>query len=214
MLLGKGGVESTDGLGDSSHKKAIDMEGPLGGSSDFEKVPDINDFEDEDDSDRVCEMGCVTRSEWTNEPRRARHDNDVDEEEDDDVKMANEVVTESELESYGNTDKEAFAEDERLDNLNRVHAETQTLAQAWLEIQSAPSALERHYSSFPNEPQNMEPQGPTSVTAPGMSLSNTMSGEMSMVTKTRKVSNLILLKHLCIPRSLSASARTLAFKLR
>ncbi|KAK5608019.1 hypothetical protein CRENBAI_006225 [Crenichthys baileyi] len=131
------GTESADGLGDGSLKEAIDMEGPSGGSPDFEKVPDINDFEDEDedDSNRVYDMG-----------------RDV-----------------------------------------------------------------LHHSSFPNEPQNMEPQGPTSVTAPGMSLSNT-SGEMSMpeamMTKTRKVSNLMLLKHLCIPRSLSESARTLAFKLR
>ncbi|RVE55520.1 hypothetical protein OJAV_G00235460 [Oryzias javanicus] len=90
------GTESMDDLGDGSLKGAMDMEGASAGSPDFEKVPDIPviDFdEDEDDSDRVCDM-------------------DVD----DDVEMASEGVTESGLESYG---KDDFAEDERLDNLNR-----------------------------------------------------------------------------------------------
>ncbi|XP_072239585.1 uncharacterized protein prr36a [Leuresthes tenuis] len=115
------GTESMDDLGDGSLKGAIDMEGASAGSPDFEKVPDIpvNDFdEDEDDSDRVCDMDVG--SERTDEPRRARHDNDVDEEDDDDVEMASEGVTESGLESYGNADEDDFAEDERLDNLNRV----------------------------------------------------------------------------------------------
>ncbi|KAM4595308.1 uncharacterized protein prr36a [Fundulus diaphanus] len=115
------GTESTDDLGDGSLKGAIDMEGASAGSPDFEKVPDIptNDFEDDDDSDRVCDM--EVGSERMDEPRRARHDNDVDEDEDDDdVEMASEGVTESGLESYGNADEDDFAEDERLDNLNRV----------------------------------------------------------------------------------------------
>ncbi|XP_017283239.1 nascent polypeptide-associated complex subunit alpha, muscle-specific form [Kryptolebias marmoratus] len=119
------GTESTDDLGDGSLKGAMDMEGASAGSPDFEKVPDIpvNDFEeddeeDEDDSDRVCDMDVG--SERTDEQQRPRHDNDVDEEEDDDVEMASEGVTESGLESYGNADEDDFADDERLDNLNRV----------------------------------------------------------------------------------------------
>lgn len=116
------GTESTDDLGDGSLKGAMDMEGASAGSPDFEKVPDIpvNEFEDEDedDSDRVCDM--EVGSERTDEPRRPRHDNDVYEDEDDDVEMASEGVTESGLESYGNADEDDFAEDERLDNLNRV----------------------------------------------------------------------------------------------
>ncbi|RVE76531.1 hypothetical protein OJAV_G00010850 [Oryzias javanicus] len=115
------GTESMDDLGDGSLKGAMDMEGASAGSPDFEKVPDIPviDFdEDEDDSDRVCDMDVG--SEKTDEPRRPRHDNDVDEEDDDDdVEMASEGVTESGLESYGNADEDDFAEDERLDNLNR-----------------------------------------------------------------------------------------------
>ncbi|KAM4584919.1 uncharacterized protein prr36a isoform 1-T2 [Odontesthes bonariensis] len=114
------GTESMDDLGDGSLKGAIDMEGASAGSPDFEKVPDIPviDF-DEDDSDRVCDMDMG--SERQDEPRRARHDNDLDEEDDDDdVEMASEGVTESGLESYGNADEDDFAEDERLDNLNRV----------------------------------------------------------------------------------------------
>ncbi|XP_065815814.1 pneumococcal serine-rich repeat protein [Labrus bergylta] len=119
------GTESMDDLGDGSLKGAIDMEGASAGSPDFEKVPDIpvNDFdedeEDDEDDDRVCDMDVG--SERADEPQRPRHDNDVDEEEDDeDVEMASEGVTESGLESYGNADEDDFAEDERLDNLNRV----------------------------------------------------------------------------------------------
>ncbi|XP_041640656.1 uncharacterized protein si:ch211-214c7.4 [Cheilinus undulatus] len=119
------GTESMDDLGDGSLKGAIDMEGASAGSPDFEKVPDIpvNDFDededDDDDDDRVCDMDVG--SERTDEPLRQRHDNDVDDdEEDEDVEMASEGVTESGLESYGNADEDDFAEDERLDNLNRV----------------------------------------------------------------------------------------------
>ncbi|XP_028310804.1 nuclear pore complex protein DDB_G0274915 [Gouania willdenowi] len=116
------GTESMDDLGEGSLKGAIDMEGASAGSPDFEKVPDIpvNDYEEEeeDDSDRVCDMDVG--SERADEPQRARHDNDMDEDEDDDVEMASEGVTESGLESYGNADEDDFAEDERIDNLNRV----------------------------------------------------------------------------------------------
>uniref|UniRef100_A0A673CR76 BTB/POZ domain-containing protein n=1 Tax=Sphaeramia orbicularis TaxID=375764 RepID=A0A673CR76_9TELE len=117
------GTESMDDLGDGSLKGAIDMEGASAGSPDFEKVPDIpvNDYEededDEDDDDRVCDMDVG--SERTDEPQRTRDDNDVDDD-DEDVEMASEGVTESGLESYGNADEDDFAEDERLDNLNRV----------------------------------------------------------------------------------------------
>ncbi|XP_075946397.1 uncharacterized protein prr36a [Anarhichas minor] len=121
------GTESMDDLGDGSLKGAIDMEGASAGSPDFEKVPDIpaNDDDDFDDDDRVCDMDVG--SERADEPPRPRHDNDVnddeeveEEEDDEDVEMASEGVTESGLESYGNADEDDFAEDERLDNLNRV----------------------------------------------------------------------------------------------
>ncbi|XP_064805137.1 mucin-2-like isoform X2 [Oncorhynchus masou masou] len=107
------GTESMDDLGDASLKGAIDMEGMSAsvGSPDFEKVPDIptNDFDDDDeDGDRVCDM--EVGSERADDPRRAGRD------EDDDVEMASEGVTES----YGNADEDDFAEDERLDNLNQA----------------------------------------------------------------------------------------------
>ncbi|XP_038835256.1 mucin-5AC-like [Salvelinus namaycush] len=113
------GTESMDDLGDASLKGAIDMEGmsASAGSPDFEKVPDIptNDFDDDDeDGDRVCDM--EVGSERADDPRRVRRDED----EDDDVEMASEGVTESGLESYGNADEDDFAEDERLDNLNQA----------------------------------------------------------------------------------------------
>uniref|UniRef100_A0A3Q2Z664 Protein piccolo-like n=1 Tax=Hippocampus comes TaxID=109280 RepID=A0A3Q2Z664_HIPCM len=116
------GTESMDDLGEGSLKGAMEMEGASAGSPDFQKVPDIpfNDYdEDEDDEDRVCDMDVG--SEKTDELQRHRHDNDVDDdEEDEDVEMASEAVTESGLESYGNADEDDFAEEERLDNLNRL----------------------------------------------------------------------------------------------
>ncbi|XP_035515520.1 GRB10-interacting GYF protein 2-like [Morone saxatilis] len=254
-----------DDLGDGSLKGAIDMEGASAGSPDFEKVPEIpvNDFDededDDDDDDRVCDMDVG--SERADEPQRPRHDNDVDDdEEDEDVEMASEGVTESGLESYGNADEDDFAEDERLDNLNRVgqpppppmlpsapaaqwdqpnpfadpweeplqpqqvlehvsqpeqgagaaaaspvaepwqadsETPTQTPAQAWLELGSGLFALENqevpHHFSNKDEPQNQEAQmymnqsspapmqtlAPAPLSAPGMSLSSTLSSETS-----------------------------------
>lgn len=248
------GTESTDDLGDGSLKGAIDMEGASAGSPDFEKVPDIpaNDFEededeDDDDNDRVCDMDVG--SERTDELRRPRHDNDVDddEEDDEDVDMASEGVTESGLESYGNADEDDFAEDERLDNLNRVaqppppppllpsapaaqwdqpnpfsdhwaeplqpqqfleqvgqvpgaaaanpfqaDSETPTPAQAWMELGSATFVLECQESSHqscqnveaqmqvdPSSPAPMQTLNLTPASAPGMSLSSTVSSETS-----------------------------------
>ncbi|CAM9095703.1 unnamed protein product [Lampetra planeri] len=52
---------------------------------------------------------------WT---RRRAGDNGEDD--DDDMEMASEDVTESGLESYGNADEDDFAEVDRLDNLNRA----------------------------------------------------------------------------------------------
>ncbi|XP_029906673.1 mucin-5AC-like [Myripristis murdjan] len=261
------GTESMDDLGDASLKGAIDMEGASAGSPDFEKVPDIpvNDFEededdDEDDEDRVCDMDVG--SERADDLQRPRHDNEVDdEEEDEDVEMASEGVTESGLESYGNADEDDFAEDERLDNLNRVaqppppppllpsapaaqwdqpnpfadpwaqpiqllqpqppfehisqplqaaaaspstdpwqadsETPTQSPAQAWLELGSAPYIPQNqdisHHSSGQAEPQKPEAQtymdqsnstpmqtlAPAPLSAPGMSLSSTLSSETS-----------------------------------
>lgn len=239
------GTESMDDLGDGSLKGAIDMEGASAGSPDFEKVPDIpvNDFEEDDDEDddgdRVCDMDVG--SERADEPQRPRHDNDVDDEEeeedDEDVEMASEGVTESGLESYGNADEDDFAEDERLDNLNRVaqppppppllpsapaaqwdqpnpfadpwaeplqpqqvlvpqvagaaapspsadpwpadsETPTQIPAQAWLELGSASFVPENqeipHHSSV-----KAPTQTPGLLSAPGMSLSSTLSSETS-----------------------------------
>uniref|UniRef100_A0A3Q3XBB3 BTB/POZ domain-containing protein n=1 Tax=Mola mola TaxID=94237 RepID=A0A3Q3XBB3_MOLML len=189
------GTESIDDLGDGSLKGAIDMEGASAGSPDFEKVPDIpvNDFDEEDDEededdddDRVCDMDVG--SERADEVRRPRHDNYLDDEEDEDIEMASEGVTESGLESYGNADEDDFVEDEKLDNLNRVaqppppppllpsapacpmadpwqadsETPTQTPAQAWLEQGSGPFALVTqeapHHSFVRDEPQNLEAQ--------------------------------------------------------
>lgn len=153
------GTESMDDLGDGSLKGAIDMEGASAGSPDFEKVPDIpaNDFDEDDDfdDDRVCDMDVG--SERADEPQRLRHDNDAndeeEEEEDEDVEMASEGVTESGLESYGNADEDDFAEDERLDNLNRV-AEPPPPP---LQLPSAPAAQWEQPSPF-IDPWHADPE--------------------------------------------------------
>ncbi|KAJ7983904.1 hypothetical protein DPEC_G00369940 [Dallia pectoralis] len=161
------GTESTDDLGDASLKGAVDIEGmsASAGSPDFEKVPDIpsNDFEDEDD--RVCDM--EVGSEWTEDPRRVSPD---DEEEDEDVEMASEGVTESGLESYGNPDEDDFPEDERLDNLNRV--------QQCLPLPSAQvpqwDPTPHNYSSDPwtQQPAPASPLDPANVAACGQTMSD------------------------------------------
>nr|XP_023647638.1 titin-like [Paramormyrops kingsleyae]XP_023647639.1 titin-like [Paramormyrops kingsleyae] len=114
------GTESLDDLGEASLKGA-DGEGASAGSPDLEIVPDIpaneEDEDDEDEEDRVYDM--EVGSERAEDPRRARQEGE-DEEEDEDVEMASEGVTESGLESYGNADEDDFAEDDRLDNLNRA----------------------------------------------------------------------------------------------
>ncbi|XP_060940054.1 mucin-17 [Limanda limanda] len=269
------GTESMDDLGDGSLKGAMDMEGASAGSPDFERVPEIpaNDFdededEDDDDNDRVCDMDVG--SERADDLQRPRHDNDVndaeeeeeeeEEEDDEDVDMASEGVTESGLESYGNADEDDFAEDERLDNLNRVaqppppappllpsapaaqwdqpnpfieawaeslqpqqvpehvsqeegaaaaaspladpfqvdsETPTQAPAQAWLGLGSAPFFIDNqgapHHSSVEDEPIHLDAQlmldqssplptqtmAPVPLSAPGMSLSSTVSSETS-----------------------------------
>lgn len=112
------GTESMDDLGEASLKGA-DGEGASAGSPDFEKFPDIpineDDDDDDEDDDRVDDM--EVGSEVTEDPHRQCNDN---EDEDEDVEMASEGVTESGLESYGNADEDDFAEDYRLDNLNRI----------------------------------------------------------------------------------------------
>ncbi|XP_036419276.1 protein piccolo [Colossoma macropomum] len=114
------GTESMDDLGEASLKGA-DAEGASAGSPDFEKVPDIpaneeDEDDDYDDEDRVCDM--EVGSERAEDPHRQCPDNE--DEEDEDVEMASEGITESGLESYGNADEDDFAEDYRLDNLNRM----------------------------------------------------------------------------------------------
>ncbi|XP_028827845.1 mucin-19 [Denticeps clupeoides] len=112
------GTESMDDLGEASLKGPD--EGASAGSPDFEKVPDIpanDDDEDEgDDEDYVCDMEVC--SEQAEDSRPLQQDGDEDE----DVEMASEAVTESGLESYGNADDDDdyFPDDYRIDNLNRT----------------------------------------------------------------------------------------------
>ncbi|XP_018617621.2 nucleolar protein dao-5 [Scleropages formosus] len=146
------GTESMDDLGEASLKGG-DGEGASAGSPDLEIVPDIpaNEDEDEDDEDRVYDM--EVGSEKAEDSRRVRQEGE-DDEEDDDVEMASEGVTESGLESYGNADEDDFAEEDRLDNLNRVQpppllpaapagqwAQTNPFAEPWAQPPQAASTL-------------------------------------------------------------------------
>ncbi|XP_030636365.1 mucin-5AC isoform X2 [Chanos chanos] len=167
------GTESMDDLGDASLKGA-DGEGVSAGSPDFEKVPDIpanedEEDEDEDDEDRVCDM--EVGSERAEDPRQQRQDGD-DEEEDEDVEMASEGVTESGLESYGNADEDDFAEDYKLDNLNRVQpppviptappaaqwAQTNPFADSWAQ---PPQSASMFLSSPTSDPWQGDSETPT-----------------------------------------------------
>ncbi|XP_052460519.1 protein piccolo [Carassius gibelio] len=109
------GTESMDDIGDASLKGA-DGEGASVGSPDFEKVSDIltNEDDDDDGDDRICDM--EVGSERAEDSHRQHHDNEDDE----DVEMASEGITESGLESYGNADEDDLTEDYKLDNLNRI----------------------------------------------------------------------------------------------
>ncbi|XP_061079082.1 nascent polypeptide-associated complex subunit alpha, muscle-specific form-like [Conger conger] len=128
------GTESTDDLGDTSLKGG-EGDGASASSPDIETVPDIPANEDEEDEeeeeeegDRVYDMDVG--SERAEDPRRGQRarqeaeeeEEEEEEEEDEDVEMASEGVTESGLESYGNADEDDFADEDRLDNLNRAAA--------------------------------------------------------------------------------------------
>ncbi|XP_036389062.1 mucin-1 isoform X2 [Megalops cyprinoides] len=164
------GTESMDDLGDASLKGA-DGEGGSAGSPDIETVPDIpanEEEDDDDDEDQVYDM--EVGSERVEDPRRVRHEGE-DEEEDEDVEMASEGVTESGLESYGNADEDDFAEDERLDNLNRAQApplvptappaqwsQTNPFADPWAQPPQPAAAL---LASPSCEPWAADPETPT-----------------------------------------------------
>lgn len=161
------GTESMDDLGEASLKGA-DGEGASAGSPDFEKFPDIpvnedDDDDDDEDDDRVDDM--EVGSEMTEDPHRQCNDN---EDEDEDVEMASEGVTESGLESYGNADEDDFAEDYRLDNLNRMQPScivptaltaANPFADAWMQsLQPEPTLVSsssnpwQTCSELPNQP--------------------------------------------------------------
>ncbi|TSK17929.1 hypothetical protein Baya_1309 [Bagarius yarrelli] len=141
------GTESMDDLGEASLKGAD--EGASAGSPDFEKFPDIlvnEDVDEDDDEDRVDDMDVG--SEMTEDPHRQYNDD-----EDEDVEMASEGVTESGLESYGNADEDDLTEDYRLDNLNRMQplsiVSALSSADAWMQSLQPDPALVSSPASFP-----------------------------------------------------------------
>ncbi|XP_062865710.1 uncharacterized protein prr36a isoform X2 [Trichomycterus rosablanca] len=136
------GTESMDDLGEASLKGA-DGDGASVGSPDLEKVPDIPT--NEDDDDHVCDMDVG--SELADDSHKHGHDND----DDDDVEMASEGITESGLESYGNADEDDFAEDYRLDNLNRMQPlSTVPSAGPWGQANTSPDPCMQPLSTVPS----------------------------------------------------------------
>ncbi|KAJ8378535.1 hypothetical protein AAFF_G00239180 [Aldrovandia affinis] len=152
----------------------LDSEEPEGsgrGSPDIDTVPDIpaNDEEEEDDDDdQVYDM--EVGSERAEDVRRVRHEGE-EEEDDEDVEMASEGVTESGLESYGNADEDDFAEDDRLDNLNRAQppppllpaalpaqwSQTNPFADPW----ARPPQPAADLLASPTDPWPADPETPT-----------------------------------------------------
>nr|XP_015204437.1 PREDICTED: proline-rich protein 36 [Lepisosteus oculatus] len=147
------GTESIDDLGDASLKGA-EGEGASVGSPDIEAVPEIpgneleeedEEEEDEEEGDRVCDM--EVGSERAEDPRQA-----LKEEEDEDVDMASEGVTESGLESYGNADEDDFAEEERaVDNLLAAQSSSETSTPEELKDYDSSSGVESRSEEKPPE---------------------------------------------------------------
>ncbi|KAL2086025.1 hypothetical protein ACEWY4_017084 [Coilia grayii] len=165
------GTESTDELGADASLKGPD-EGPSAGSPDFERVPDIHaDEEDEDeeeeeedeedDNDRVCDMDVG--SERTDASLRRHADGDEEE----DVEMASEAVTESGLESYGNADddEQELLDDEHLDNLQHLSqpwgAPAESLPHPWAQPRPFLPGPPAEPSHFLSDPEPLEPDTPT-----------------------------------------------------
>ncbi|KAK6311869.1 hypothetical protein J4Q44_G00175330 [Coregonus suidteri] len=164
------GTESSDALVDSS-LKGSEGEGAFMGSPNVETLAN-------DDDERVDVDDMDVSSERAEEHRKVCQQED--EEDDEDVEMPSEGVTESGLESCGNADEDDYTEEDRLDNLNRSPIPPSS---AWSSPQSPSLPLEEMESSAPVEAS--APPGPPAV---GMSQSSTLSGTALAVHSSSETS--------------------------
>nr|XP_029492229.1 mucin-17-like isoform X2 [Oncorhynchus nerka] len=169
------GTQSSDVLVDSS-LKGSDGEGAFMGSPNVETLS--NDEERVDDMDVSSE-------------RAVDHQNvcQQEDEEDDDVEMPSEGVTESGLESCGNADEDDYTEEDRLDNLNRstvppssAWGQTNPFTDPWAQPHlssphTASSPLSDHGADGPETPTQSSAQAWLDLSAPSLMLQSEQPSE-------------------------------------
>nr|XP_046186697.1 mucin-5AC-like isoform X2 [Oncorhynchus gorbuscha] len=162
------GTQSSDALVDSG-LKGSEGEGAFMGSPNVETLS--NDEERVDDMDVSSE-------------RAVDHQNvcQQEDEEDDDVEMPSEGVTESGLESCGNADEDDYTEEDRLDNLNRstvplssAWGQTNPFTDPWAQTHlssphTASSPLSDHGADGPETPTQSSAQAWLDLSAPSLML--------------------------------------------
>ncbi|XP_021413819.2 mucin-17 [Oncorhynchus mykiss] len=169
------GTQSSDALVDSS-LKGSEGEGAFTGSTNVETLS--NDEERVDDMDVSSE-------------RAVDHQNvcQQEDEEDDDVEMPSEGVTESGLESCGNADEDDYTEEDRLDNLNRstvppssAWGQTNPFTDPWAQPHlssphTASSSLSDHGADGPETPTQSSAQAWLDLSAPSLMLHSEQPSE-------------------------------------
>ncbi|XP_029620757.1 proline-rich protein 36 isoform X3 [Salmo trutta] len=176
------GTQSSDALVDSS-LKVSEGEGAFMGSPDVETL--ANDEEervDVDDMDVSSERAVDHR-------KVCQHD---DEEDDEDVEMPSEGVTESGLESCGNADEDDYTEEDRLDNLNRspippssAWGQTNPFTDPWAQPplsspHTASSPLSDHGAADPETPTLSSAQAWLDPSAPSLTLQSEQPSESAL----------------------------------
>uniref|UniRef100_A0A673W1V8 BTB/POZ domain-containing protein n=1 Tax=Salmo trutta TaxID=8032 RepID=A0A673W1V8_SALTR len=183
------GTQSSDALVDSS-LKVSEGEGAFMGSPDVETL--ANDEEEDEDEDRkrvdVDDMD-VSSERAVDHRKVCQHD---DEEDDEDVEMPSEGVTESGLESCGNADEDDYTEEDRLDNLNRspippssAWGQTNPFTDPWAQPplsspHTASSPLSDHGAADPETPTLSSAQAWLDPSAPSLTLQSEQPSESAL----------------------------------
>uniref|UniRef100_A0A4W5RNK4 Uncharacterized protein n=1 Tax=Hucho hucho TaxID=62062 RepID=A0A4W5RNK4_9TELE len=174
------GTQSSDALVDSG-LKGSEGEGAFMCSPDVETLPEEErvDVDDMDvSSERAVDHLNVCQQE---------------DEEDDDVEMHSEGVTESGLESCGNADEDDYTEEDRLDNLNRspippssAWGQTNPFTDPWAQPplsspHTASSPLSDHGAADPETPTQSSAQAWLDLSAPSLTLHSEQPSEPQSV---------------------------------
>ncbi|XP_052347214.1 mucin-19-like isoform X2 [Oncorhynchus keta] len=181
------GTQSSDVLVDSS-LKGSEGEGAFTGTTNVETLS--NDEERVDDMDVSSE-------------RAVDHQNvcQQEDEEDDDVEMPSEGVTESGLESCGNADEDDYTEEDRLDNLNRstvppssAWGQTNPFTDPWAQPHlssphTASSPLSDHGADGPETPTQSSAQAWLDLSAPSLMLRSEQPSEPQSVPEEMESSS-------------------------